>query len=61
MMIFPVGVEHPLDVTIQRPHGADPQMHQRPASFRQLRVTVEINLAQWGMILCAAAQKLALY
>ena len=34
MMIFPVGVEHPLDVPVQRPHDADPRMQRRPAILR---------------------------
>jgi hypothetical protein len=31
MMVFPVRVEHALGVRVQRPHDADPRMHQRPA------------------------------
>ena len=35
MQVFPVRVEHALDVTVQRPHDADARMHQRSATFRR--------------------------
>jgi hypothetical protein len=28
MRVFPVGVEHPLDVTVQRPQHLDPRNHE---------------------------------
>jgi hypothetical protein len=34
MRVFPVGVEHALDVPVQRPHDADPRQHRRPAALR---------------------------
>jgi hypothetical protein len=34
-MILPVGVEHPLDVAVQRPQHPDPRMHQRSAILRR--------------------------
>jgi hypothetical protein len=33
MMIFPVGIELPNVVTIQRPHDSDPGEHRRTAKF----------------------------
>lgn len=33
MMVFPVGIEHSLDVPIKRPHDADTREHRRPAMF----------------------------
>jgi hypothetical protein len=29
MMVFAVGIEHPLDVTVQGPHDADAREHRR--------------------------------
>jgi hypothetical protein len=34
MRVFPDWVEHALDVTVQRPHDADPGEHRRPIMFR---------------------------
>ena len=28
MCLFAIGIEHPLDVTVQRPHDADPRQHR---------------------------------
>ena len=33
MRVLPVGVEHPLDVTVQRPQHSDPRMHQEVAAL----------------------------
>ena len=35
MMIFAFGIEHPLDMTVQRLHDADPRHQRRPASGHQ--------------------------
>jgi hypothetical protein len=35
MGIFAIGIEHPFDVTIQRPHDADPRHHRRTAAAAQ--------------------------
>jgi hypothetical protein len=32
--VFAVGIEHTLDVAVQRPQHTDPRMHQRPAILR---------------------------
>jgi hypothetical protein len=37
MMVFPVRIEHPLDVTIQRPHDADPR--PAPMTFIATKTT----------------------
>jgi hypothetical protein len=34
MMILTIRVEHPLDVTIERPHDPDPREHRRPTERR---------------------------
>jgi hypothetical protein len=34
MMTLPVGIEHPLNMPVQRPHDADPRQHRRPAQRR---------------------------
>jgi hypothetical protein len=33
LRVFPVGAEHPLDMSVQRPHHADPSMYQEVAVF----------------------------
>jgi hypothetical protein len=33
MRVFPIGVEHALDVPVQRPNDADAGVHQWPATF----------------------------
>jgi hypothetical protein len=33
MRVFAVGVEHALDVAVQRPQDADPRVHQGVAAF----------------------------
>ena len=33
MMTFAIGIKDPLDVTVQRPHDADPGEHRRPAAL----------------------------
>ena len=33
MMIFAIGIEHPFDVTVQRPHDADPGQHRGAAGL----------------------------
>ena len=35
MGIFAIGIEHPLDMTVQRSHDADPRHHRRAASRHQ--------------------------
>src|SRR5271169_4863506 len=35
MRVFPVGVEHPLDVAIKRSHDTNTRMHQWPAILRR--------------------------
>jgi len=32
MGIFPFGIEHPLDVMVQRPHDADPRNRAGPVT-----------------------------
>ena len=34
MRVLPVGVEHAIDVPVQRPQHPDPRVHQRPATVR---------------------------
>ena len=33
MRVFPIGLEHALDVPIERPQDADARMHHRPATL----------------------------
>jgi hypothetical protein len=33
MCLFAIGIEHPLDVTVQRPHDADPGQHRGTAGL----------------------------
>jgi hypothetical protein len=35
MRVFAVGIEHALDVTVQRFQDSDVRMHQRPAILRR--------------------------
>jgi hypothetical protein len=35
MGLFPLGIEHPLDMTVQRLHDPDPRHHRRTASRHQ--------------------------
>jgi hypothetical protein len=34
MMTFAVGIKDPFEVTVQRPHDADPGQHRRAAALR---------------------------
>lgn len=31
MMLFPIWIEHPFDMSVQRPHDADARHHRRAA------------------------------
>jgi len=33
MSLFAIGIEHPLDMSIERPHHADQRHHRRPVLF----------------------------
>src|ERR1700722_9001509 len=33
VMLFAIRIEHPLDMTVKRPHHPDPYVQQRPAAF----------------------------
>jgi hypothetical protein len=43
MVVFAIRVEHPLNVAVQRPHDADPLLHQQRAIYFRL---AEISVGQ---------------
>jgi hypothetical protein len=36
MRFFAIGIEHPLDVPIERPQHADTRVQERPATFPRM-------------------------
>jgi len=51
MMVFPIGVEHTLDVTVERPHNADARKHCRPIVFRDQDQGFHGCLPLWCLVL----------
>jgi hypothetical protein len=52
MMIFPVRVEHALDVTVQRPHDANPGEHHWPAKLHNQQQRFHRCLPFFGVVFC---------
>jgi hypothetical protein len=44
MMGLGIGIEHQLDVTVQRPHDADTSVHQEIPAFRGADQAVDCRL-----------------
>ena len=51
MSTFARGIEHPLDVPVQRPHDADPREHRRPAVCRHQDQGLHRRLPILGFVL----------
>jgi len=52
MMIFAIGIEHPLDVPVQCPHDTDAGEHRRPAIFRDQQQRLHCGLPFGGVAFC---------
>ena len=51
MRVLAVGIEHALDVAVQRPHDADPCEHRRPARGRDQDQRLHRSLPLLGLVL----------
>src|ERR1700731_3453179 len=51
MMLFAIGIKHPLDVAVQRLHDADAREHRRAAQRRDKRQGFHGSLPLWRFVL----------
>jgi hypothetical protein len=49
---FPRRIKHPLDVTVQGPHHADPREHGWPAMFRDQQQRLHCGKPFLGIVFC---------
>jgi len=56
MGIFAIGIEHPLDMTVQRLHDPDPRHHRRASARKHQRLDRGLPLGQIGV--CSNARPL---
>jgi hypothetical protein len=52
MSVFPIGIENPGVVAVDRPHDADPRQHCRPATRRDEHQGLHRVLPLWRTVLC---------
>jgi hypothetical protein len=51
MVVFPIGIERPLDVAVQGPHDSDPRKHCRPTGIYDQAQRFHGRLPFWGRVL----------
>jgi hypothetical protein len=52
MRVFAVGIEHPLDLAVQRPQHSDPRMHEEVAAFGCTDQAMNSGLPFRKVLLC---------